>query len=154
MKRYKRYQEHPQDSVMAQTGRALLLGEELSVNETMAKYGGSPSIVGLVIRELRSLGFQTALEDHRYKVVGFPPDWDDPQDIPLKLPPPTKRMVRIMPKPKPKPKLKPIPVPLNFYPMLGSTMTVKALLMDEHGDVGMSLTDSHGAVWQVRLLND
>ena len=147
--RYERYASDPenQTSIAAQIARRLWAGEAVKSQEAAEQYGCSDSMPGVVVRELRRIGYRIASERGQGNVVTYRVTG---KGEPLSDGPPPRRRATFS-RPTKVSELAPKTAPTHSsYPLLGASLEVKALALRDDGVV-MQLVDGNGGAWQVTI---
>lgn len=154
MDRHARWRDYPdlETSASAQIARRLWAGETLTTDAVTAEYHSTKSLLGVIVRELRQVGWTIVAsrdpDNHMaklYRLTG------QGKPLPERSTKPAKKATRVTRAPATREMVQHPPQPVGAtYPPLGASLLVKALALTDTG-VMLQLSDGNGSAWQVTI---
>jgi hypothetical protein len=142
-RRLESYEAQPTRSATAEVFHLVKRGEPFRLQEIGEQVGASAGVVNLLVKTMRSAGYRfsrkrVGVNGLELQVVGTPPDYAAEEVTQATKRAAVAAVARDLPTEPPAP-----------FPTLGGQLQVRALALDEAGQLAMQLSDGNGRSWRV-----
>jgi hypothetical protein len=140
--RIERYEASPNRSASSKAYHFMKSGEAFRVADLAERIGCTPGALSLLMKTMQAAGFSIASpwagSTKLYRVTRHPPDYAAEEVTQATKRAAVAAVARDLPTEPPAP-----------FPTLGGQLQVRALALDEAGQLAMQLSDGNGRSWRV-----